>query len=169
VTCDGAVVQGASVTLRRPYVGTTSTRAIALTADAAGLYRFSEVLGTSVDYRGVWSGDSTCVSGALSAARRAGVKVKVTIATADATLVRGQRATITGRVYAPHPGKKVTLQRVLSTGITNIATVTLDSSSAYRFTYTRSIAGSVTFRVRFLAQDTNHLANVSGNLRVSWS
>ncbi len=74
-----------------------------------------------------------------------------------------------GRVLPGHPGHRVLLQIYQGGKWVTATSATLSSSSSYTMAYRRSSAGWLLLRIAYPTQHTDHLWNVSRNLKATWS
>jgi hypothetical protein len=97
---------------------------------------------------------------------RVGVSLNVT----RTPVTHGSAATLYGTVSPSHAGKRVNVQMLKGTTgqWVNVATRTLDASSSFRVSYTKTSSGYLLFRTAFPTQDADHSWNISRSVRVDW-
>jgi hypothetical protein len=156
----GANSAGETVTLHHdPFpFGKYDTLATAPAA-ADGSYSFSDTPTVNTKYQTTAKTKSPATSPEVTVLVATRVGFRVT----DQTPQVGQTVIFKGRVYPPHDGQAVVLQRHSSSGWKNVSTIKLtDAGSAYSFyTRKRKIAHSGEFRVLKPA-DADHARGRSG-------
>lgn len=175
VICGGVKVPNAEVTVFRRYVGTGTNSAIETASDVQGRFAIRDTdLPRSADYSAMWTGaGSACPSGAESGPglKRAIVDVGIIANIADATVSKGQRIKISGRILPGHAGKKVFLQvyRGHQRKWDYASEIRLSSTSSYQFFTSYNNRGYLLFRIAYPTQDLDHGWNVSRTIRADWS
>lgn len=140
LTRDGAAFSGAMLSLqRRPWGHAGWSLAGTALTDATGRAALDVHPVTSTDYR--W----TYAAAMPTPAIRIGVRTRLTLALADATLRHGQRLVATGRTTPAKPGVTVTLRRRTATGTVRLASATVTATGSYRIAKALTTPG--TYRV----------------------
>ena len=171
LSCDGAPVAGAAVSVTRTHPSGSPVSLGSVQTSAQGAWSRADVPAANATYRATWGGGGECTSGAASGAPSVIVRPGVIVNAWPVRLPRGAATTFTGRILPAHPGKRVLLQ-VLNggTGVWhNVAWATLDGSSSYRVGYRRTGPGWLLFRVGYPTQDADHGWNVGRNIRIDWT
>lgn len=166
----GGPVVDALILIKRRYVGGTTSLIATRRTSSTGNFSFTDTNPSAIaDYFIEYFGDVDHEP--VSRSFRVGIRPGVVFNVSPTSLQRNRATTLSGLLAPGHPGKKVNLQRFDGPTQTwkHVQTVTLDSNSRYSFRFIRTTAGSLIFRITYVAQDSDHLWNVSRNLKVTWT
>lgn len=172
LTADGSPLANKTVTIKRRVVGSSTFILLgSVQTGADGTFQFVETNpSASSDYLAGYSGDGENLP-SDSALLRVGIRPGVIFNSSASSLPRGVNVQLSGAVIPGHPGKKVWLQRL--DGATGewkfVQQIILDGNSRYQFNFKSNGNFCLLFRIAYATQDTDHLWNVSRNLRVCWS
>jgi hypothetical protein len=145
---------GETVTLREdPFPFGHFGSPTSTTTAADGTYKFTVNPGLNTKYQAQAKSKSPATSPELTVL----VRTRVAFFVSDRTPKVGQLVTFRGRVYPPHDGQKVWLQRRNSTGWHTVARIPLvDAGDAFsNYSQKRKVTRDGTFRV-IKPADTDH-------------
>ncbi len=131
--------------------------------NSAGAVAVPVAPSVNAEYQATFAAATADFVSSASVVRRINVRTRVAASLSRTTVPRNVAVTASTSVAPSHAGQTVILQRYYSGAWHNALSKTLNSSSAAAFTFSKSIAGTYTYRV-YKPADADHVASWSVTL-----